>query len=88
MVKALEELVPKAAAAAPPPNYDPTSAIDLSNAQNEVLRPELQEFFKTTIEDKLSEKASPITHQRCILIQPRPLLCPTRWAGTWPCEVR
>jgi hypothetical protein len=28
--------------------------VDLSSAQNEVLRPELLEFFKSTVEDQVS----------------------------------
>lgn len=44
-------------AASLPSQQDPESvAIDLSNAENEVLRSELLEFFKTTVEDKLTEK--------------------------------
>lgn len=56
MQKTLDELVPVFAAAAPPPQCNPTSAVDLSNAQNEVLRSELLEFFKSTIEDQLTSK--------------------------------
>ena len=56
----LKELLPAFAAAAPPGQYDPTTAVDLSTAQNEVLRPELLEFFKRTVEDKVtSEVPSP-----------------------------
>lgn len=56
MVKALQELLPASAAASSMIGPDPASSIDLSNGQNEVLRPELVEFFKTTVEDKLTEK--------------------------------
>lgn len=52
----LNQLLPKAAAVAPPKNYDPATAVDLSSAQNDVLRPELLEFFKTTVEDELTEE--------------------------------
>lgn len=30
--------------------------IDLSTAQNEVIRPELLEFFKTVVEDRITEQ--------------------------------
>ncbi|KAH7350503.1 pyridoxal phosphate-dependent transferase [Pyrenochaeta sp. MPI-SDFR-AT-0127] len=55
--RTLDELLPVFAAAAPPKQYNPTSAVDLSNAQNEVLRSELLEFFKSTIEDQLTSEA-------------------------------
>jgi len=42
--------------------FDHTELINLSNAQNEVLRPELVEFFKTTVEDKLTGK---VRNGRC-----------------------
>jgi hypothetical protein len=32
----------------------PKTIVDLSSAQNEVLRPELLEFFKSTIEDQVA----------------------------------
>ena len=32
-----------------------SAAIDLSTAQNEVIRPELLEFFKSMVEDKITE---------------------------------
>ncbi|KAF2465686.1 PLP-dependent transferase [Lindgomyces ingoldianus] len=58
MDKTLQELLPKAAAAvATPKNYDPSTAIDLSSAHNAVIRDELQEFFKTTVEDRLTVDA-------------------------------
>jgi gliotoxin/aspirochlorine biosynthesis aminotransferase len=53
MARTLQELQPKSVALAPYRNYNAGTAIDLSNAQNEVLRAELQEYFTTTIEDKL-----------------------------------
>jgi hypothetical protein len=56
MSKALKLLQPHAAAKILPKNYDATTAIDLSNAQNEMLHKELVEFFKTTVEDKLTDK--------------------------------
>jgi hypothetical protein len=58
MDRALQALIPRSTALAPPKNYNAGTAIDLSNAQNEVLRSELQEFFKTTVEDKLSSQVS------------------------------
>jgi hypothetical protein len=54
MTRTLQELVPKAAAHSPPKSYNAATAIDLSGAQNEVLRSELQEFFTTTVEDRLT----------------------------------
>lgn len=56
MARSLDEVRPKSAAFAPCKNYNPSTAIDLSTAQNEVLRPELQEFFTTTIENKLNSE--------------------------------
>jgi hypothetical protein len=58
MSKAVKELLPVSAAHAPPKNYNATTAIDLSTAQNEILRKELQEFFKTAVEDKLTADVS------------------------------
>jgi len=52
----LKQLLPAFAAAAPPKHYNPTTAVDLSTAQNEVLRPELLEFFKSTVEDKVTSQ--------------------------------
>jgi hypothetical protein len=54
MERALEECLP--ATAAPPKHYNATAAVDLSSAQNEVLRPELLEFFKSTVEDKVTSQ--------------------------------
>jgi hypothetical protein len=56
MVNALDELRTQSAKFVPAKIYDSAETIDLSDAQNEVLRPELLEFFKTTVEDKLTEK--------------------------------
>jgi hypothetical protein len=56
MQTTLEDILPTIAAAAPPAQYNPTTAIDLSNAQNEVLRPELLDFFKTTVEKGVTSK--------------------------------
>jgi hypothetical protein len=50
MERTLKELLP--AIAAPPRQYIPTTTVDLSSAQNEVLRAEVLELFKSTIEDK------------------------------------
>ncbi|KAJ4371194.1 hypothetical protein N0V83_004410 [Neocucurbitaria cava] len=55
--RTLDELLPGFAAAAPPKQYDPTTSIDLSTAQNEVLRPELIELFKSTVNDKITAQA-------------------------------
>ncbi|KAF2278028.1 PLP-dependent transferase [Westerdykella ornata] len=56
MARSLHELRPKSAALAPSPKYNPSTAIDLSNGQNEVLRRELLDFFASTVEDKLSSE--------------------------------
>jgi hypothetical protein len=56
MQATLEYILPTIAAAAPPAKYNSTNAIDLSNAQNEVLRPELLEFFKRTVENDITSK--------------------------------
>ncbi|KAF2634811.1 PLP-dependent transferase [Massarina eburnea CBS 473.64] len=53
MINSLEDLLPRFSAADPPERYNSDISIDLSNAQNEVLRPELLEFFRTNIEDKV-----------------------------------
>ncbi|KAF2036608.1 PLP-dependent transferase [Setomelanomma holmii] len=55
--RTLDQLLPGFAAAAPPQHNSPNSLIDLSNAQNEVLRPELLEFFKSTVEDRVTSNA-------------------------------
>jgi hypothetical protein len=56
MERTLKEILPTIAAAAPLTQYNPTDAIDLSNAQNEVLRPELLQFFKSVVEKKVTSK--------------------------------
>ncbi|KAH7396693.1 pyridoxal phosphate-dependent transferase [Phaeosphaeria sp. MPI-PUGE-AT-0046c] len=48
MQSAVEEFAPTT----PPTHSNTANVIDLSTAQNEVLRPELVEFFKSTVEDK------------------------------------
>ncbi|KAH7112124.1 pyridoxal phosphate-dependent transferase [Dendryphion nanum] len=57
MARALREHAPKLTAHEPPKNYNAATAIDLSSGQNEVLRSELLEFFKTTVEEKLTQEA-------------------------------
>jgi hypothetical protein len=53
MERTLEGFLPAIGAAAPPKQRNhTTSIVDLSSAQNEVLRPELLEFLKSTVEDK------------------------------------
>ncbi|EAT78170.2 hypothetical protein SNOG_14299, partial [Parastagonospora nodorum SN15] len=52
--KTLEDLLPAIAAGAPPRQYDATTAVDLSSAQNEVLRPELVRLLQSTVEDKIT----------------------------------
>lgn len=37
---------------------DDSTAIDLSTAQSELIRPELLEFFKTLVENKMTEKVA------------------------------
>ncbi|KAF2853187.1 PLP-dependent transferase [Plenodomus tracheiphilus IPT5] len=56
MERTLNALLPTLTAAAPPPLYDPTTAIDLSSAQNEVIRPELLEFYKSTVEENVASQ--------------------------------
>ena len=84
MSKALEELLPASAAQAPPENYNAATAIDLATGQNEVIRKELLEFFKTTIESRLTANVSfaPQIYPRFELSRTcRHLLYPTRTAG-------
>ena len=64
MATALDELQTNHAQS--PATSDLANAIDLSNAQNEVLRPELVEFCKTTIEDKLTGKVRGRQHAKNI----------------------
>lgn len=61
--RTLDELLPGFAAAAPPKQYDPTTSVDLSTAQNDVLRPELIELFKSTVNDKITGQVR-IRHNR------------------------
>jgi gliotoxin/aspirochlorine biosynthesis aminotransferase len=56
MTRALPELRPQSSAIKPHRNNNAAPPIDLSTAQNEVIRAELQEFLTTTIEDKLSSE--------------------------------
>ena len=81
----LNDLLPRLTASAPPAQYNPSNANDLSIAQNEVLRPELLEFFKSTIEDKATSKVRACRMAYCsysVLIQ-RTGVRPTRpyWRG-------
>jgi hypothetical protein len=50
----LNEFLPKFAAAAPPKHPTSTTAVDLSTAQNELIRPELLELFKSTVENEVA----------------------------------
>ena len=52
----LDELLPVFDAATPQDHHNPTTAIDLASAQNEVLRPELVELFKSIVEDKVTSQ--------------------------------
>ena len=54
MAHAVQHHYPKLSANNPPKNYNSETAIDLSRGQNEVLRSELLEFLKTTVEEKLT----------------------------------
>ena len=96
MHKALQELVPAFAAAAPPKQYNPATAVDLSSAQNEVLRAELLELFKTTVEDKVTSEvnsgpSAPVSSS-ARLTSSRPFSCPSSrytvemsgFAKPWP----
>jgi hypothetical protein len=47
--KTLDAFLPAAA-----PHANPNTVCDVSTAQNEVLRPELLEFFKSTVEDQVT----------------------------------
>ncbi|KAF1946035.1 PLP-dependent transferase [Clathrospora elynae] len=59
MVKTLNELLPAFAVGAPPEQHDASTPapIDLSRALNEVIHPELLEFFTSTVEDKVTSEA-------------------------------
>jgi hypothetical protein len=50
--RTLEQFLPPIA----PKQYDASTAVDLSSAQNEVLQPELLEFFKSTVENNITSK--------------------------------
>ncbi|KAH7083187.1 pyridoxal phosphate-dependent transferase [Paraphoma chrysanthemicola] len=50
--KTLDAFLPAAA-----PHANPNTVCDVSTAQNEVLRPELLEFFKSTVEDQVTSSA-------------------------------
>jgi hypothetical protein len=52
----LDALLPAFAAGAPPKHCDPSTTIDLSRALNEVIRPELLEFFKGIVEHELTSE--------------------------------
>jgi hypothetical protein len=54
--RTLEEFIPTVAAAAPPSQYDSATAVDLSSAQNELLRPELVHLLQSIVEDKITSK--------------------------------
>jgi hypothetical protein len=52
-----QKLLPEFALGAPPEQQlDPDTTIDLSCAVNEVLHPELLEFFKSTVEDTVTNE--------------------------------
>lgn len=68
MQKAVEKFAPTTS---PPTHSNPATVVDLSTAQNEVLRPELLEFFKSTIEDKATSNVrlmpnSLLSNARCL----------------------
>jgi len=48
--------LPPTLRAVTPPAQKSTAAIDLSSAQNEVLWPELLEFYKSTVEEHATSK--------------------------------
>jgi aspartate/methionine/tyrosine aminotransferase len=50
----LKALLPVAA----PPYRHNSTTVDLSTAQNEVIRPELLQFFKSTVEDQVTSEVS------------------------------
>lgn len=56
MLRAVEEFAPSSSKQHTSTNA--SSIIDLSTAQNETLRPELVEFFKSTVEDKATSDVS------------------------------
>jgi hypothetical protein len=54
--KTLKELLTVATEGAPPPRFNPDTTIDLSRPFNEVIHPELLEFLKSTVEDKVASE--------------------------------
>jgi hypothetical protein len=65
----LDALLPAFSASAPPSQrpFDPFSTtIDLSRAVNEVLHPELLEFFKTTVEEKATSEVRSFQRSFCL----------------------
>jgi len=54
MNETLAALLPAATPPSHQYNSNATAVVDLSTAQNEVIRPELLEFFKSTVEDKVT----------------------------------
>ena len=60
MRKTLKTLGSRPLSVAQQPN-DVSTTIDLSTAQNQVIRPELLEFFKSVVEDKITEQVSMYT---------------------------
>lgn len=58
MRETLKTLGSRPLSVSPQQSDDVSTAIDLSTAQNQVIRPELLEFFKSLVEDKMTEKVS------------------------------
>jgi hypothetical protein len=54
--KALEGLLPVAGEGAPPQHLVSDTTIDLSHPLNEVIHPELLEFLKSTVEDRVTSE--------------------------------
>lgn len=65
MEKIVNQVDPTPLAQAPP-LIQHHSTIDLSNAQNELIRPELLEMFKKVVQDGMSTDASALTKQRTL----------------------
>ncbi|KAH8725120.1 pyridoxal phosphate-dependent transferase [Phaeosphaeriaceae sp. PMI808] len=53
-----------ASATPQPKQHDSTATVDLSCAQNKVLRPELLEFFKSTVEDNVTSSVYPADREQ------------------------
>jgi hypothetical protein len=54
-----QKLLPEFTPGAPPPpqrQFDPDTTIDLSYAVNELVHPQLLEFFKSTVEDNVTSE--------------------------------